>query len=55
MPHHYKSIEIKMESGMLPLNKPVGGADILKCSGPSAAVVAYTPIFDIEGGDTCGS
>ena len=30
----------------------IGAADILKCSGPSAAGIAHAPVLDVPGGDT---
>jgi hypothetical protein len=55
MPHHRQAVQIKMESGMLLLNKAVGGLDVLERLRPPATVtvtvIAHAPVFDIEGGD----
>src|SRR5713226_5387686 len=55
MSHHDQPVEVQMESGMFLLNKAVGRADVLKRTGPSAAGIADSPVFDVEGRDARGS
>src|ERR1700692_1324968 len=54
MSHHDQPVEVQMESGMLLLNKAVGRADVLKRTGPSAAGIAHSPVFDVERRDARG-
>src|ERR1700716_639741 len=51
MSHYHQPVQVQMESGMFLPNKPVGRANVLKRTGPSATSIAHPPVFDVEGRD----
>src|SRR5271157_3181760 len=53
MSHDYQAVWIHVESGMLLPQKTIGGADVVKGSGPSAAGVADPSVLDVEGCHAC--